>query len=124
MKKTHLINVVAIAATALAILAYRVFLPPTEGFKTYQNRYTLERPELTVGSWLEGEFTDAETGFAPWFTDTFPYSAELSNVISTIKSLYGIDYKVNGQNYGEFDLTAPPEDSRPENPDDVFDPLA
>lgn len=127
MKKFHIINIVAILLTALVVLSYRIFLPPTTGSAGggFENRNVVEVKELTTKSWFSGEYTASIT---EWFTDTLPYRSELIDIVGIITGFYGEEVTVGdtGDVFKPIDLVEPDKenDIKPDNPDDVFDPLA
>lgn len=121
MKKLYIINIVAIALVAIAVISYRAFLPPTTGAAGggYENRNVVTIEEFNAKNWFNGSFTDSVT---KCFTDTLPRRNDLIDAVTKIKSFYGeeIEWGIK-----PIDLTEPDKknDIKPDNPNNVFDPL-
>lgn len=107
MKKFYTINVLLILAVFIGFIAFMSFAPRTYGIAVGENRPITKFPRFSTEEYFDGRYTEQ---ISKWYTDSIPYRYEFREIVSEIKSNFGIQTDIQGSNVQEG-----AQDSRPES---------
>lgn len=107
MKKFYLINVLCIVLVFVLFIGFMSFFPRTYGIAEGENRNITKFPRFSVEAYFDGSYTEQ---IAKWYTDSIPYRYSFRDIVSEIKSCFGIETDIQGSNVQEG-----AQDSRPES---------
>lgn len=107
MNKFYLCNVLCVVLVFALFVSFTSFLPRTYGIATGENRPITKFPRFSTDAYFDGSYTEQ---IATWYTDSIPYRYEFREMVSEIKSYFGIATDLQGSNVQEG-----AQDSRPES---------
>lgn len=107
MKKFYIINVLLILLVFVVFISFMSFSPRTYGIANGENRQITKFPRFSSESYFNGSYTEQITD---WYTDSIPYRYEFREIVSEIKSNFGIKTDIQGSNVQDG-----AQDSRPES---------
>lgn len=107
MKKFYLINVLCVVLVFALFIGFMSFCPRTYGVAEGENRMITYFPRFSTDAYLEGKYTEQ---ISDWYTDSIPYRSKFRDLVSEIKTFFGIQTDLQGANVQEG-----AQDSRPES---------
>jgi len=107
MKKFYIINILSVVLVFVAFISFMSFSPRTYGVANGENREITKFPRFSAEAYFDGKYTEQ---IATWYTDSIPHRYDFREMVSAIKSYYGIETDLQGSNVHEG-----AQDSRPES---------
>lgn len=107
MRKFYFLNIMCIVLVFALFVGFMSFLPRTYGIAEGENRMITKFPRFSIAAYFDGTYTNQ---ISTWYTDSIPYRSTFRDLVSEIKSWFGIETDIQGSNVHEG-----AQDSRPES---------